>query len=62
MQIAERVLAMVNTGTVTAIDGSVIVIEFESICVHGDSPGAVGIAGAVRDRLRTEGIELAPFT
>jgi UPF0271 protein len=62
VQIAERVLAMVKTGTVTAFDGSVIAIEFESICVHGDSPGAVGIADAVRDRLRTEEIELAPFT
>jgi UPF0271 protein len=62
VQIAERVLSMVKTGTVTAVDGSVIGIEVESICVHGDSPGAVKIAGAVRDRLRSEGIELAAFT
>jgi len=61
VQIAERVLAMVKTGTVIAIDGSAIIIEFESICVHGDSPGAVGIAGAVRDRLRAEGITVAAF-
>jgi UPF0271 protein len=62
VQIAERVLSMAKTGTVTAVDGSVIGIEVESICVHGDSPGAVKIAGAVRDRLRSEGIELAAFT
>jgi len=60
-QIAERVLTMVKTGSVTAVDGSVIAIEVESVCVHGDSPGAVDIAVAVRDRLRTERIELAPF-
>jgi UPF0271 protein len=53
---------MVKTGTVTAIDGSVIAIEVESVCVHGDSPGAVEIAGAIRDRLLAEGIELEAFT
>jgi len=62
VQIAERVLAMVKTGSVAAIDDSVIAIEVESICVHGDSPGAVQIAGAVRERLLSEGIELAAFT
>jgi len=61
-QIAERVLSMVKTGTVTAIDGSVVAIEVESVCVHGDSPGAVEIAGAIRDRLLVEGIELEAFT
>jgi len=61
-QIAERVLAMVKTGNVTAVDGSAIAIEVESVCVHGDSPGAVGIAGSVRDRLVADGIELAAFT
>ena len=61
-QIAERVLSMVKTGTVTAIDGSVVAIEVESVCVHGDSPGAVESAGAIRDRLLAEGIELEAFT
>jgi UPF0271 protein len=61
-QIAERVLSMVTTGSVTAVDGSAVAIEVESVCVHGDSPGAVTIAGAVRERLLAEGIELAAFT
>jgi len=61
-QIADRVLSMVTTGSVTAVDGSVVAIEVESVCVHGDSPGAVTIAGAVRDRLLAEGIELTAFT
>jgi UPF0271 protein len=61
-QIAERVLSMVTTGSVTAVDGSVVAIEVESVCVHGDSPDAVTIAGAVRERLLAEGIELAAFT
>lgn len=61
-KIAERVLSMVTTGSVTAVDGSVVAIEVESVCVHGDSPDAVTIAGAVRERLLAEGIELAAFT
>lgn len=62
VHIAERVLDMVKSGTVTAVDGSVVNIDVESVCVHGDSPGAVEIAGAVRNRLMAEGIELAAFT
>ena len=61
-QIAERVVDMVRSGTVTAVDGSVVNIDVESVCVHGDSPGAVEIAGAVRNRLMAAGIELAAFT
>jgi UPF0271 protein len=59
--IAERALAMVNTGAVAAVDGTMIRIEVESVCVHGDSPGAVGIAAAVRDRLLAGGVDLAAF-
>lgn len=61
-EIADRVAAMVATGTVRAIDGSTIAIEVESVCVHGDSPGAVGIATAVRSRLLADGVELTAFT
>jgi UPF0271 protein len=60
-QIAERVATMVLTGRVTAVDGSTIPIEVESVCVHGDSPGAVQIATAVRQRLAAEGVEMAAF-
>lgn len=58
---AERVTAMVARGEVTAIDGSVIPVTVESVCVHGDSPGAVRIAAAVRECLIANGVELAPF-
>jgi len=61
-EIAERVASMVTAGRVAAVDGSTIPITVESVCVHGDSPGAVQIAKAVRDRLVAEGIELKAFT
>ncbi|MCW2512248.1 MAG: putative lactam utilization protein B-like protein [Mycobacterium sp.] len=60
--IAERVSSMISDGTVEAADGSTIRIVVESVCVHGDSPGAVRIAGAVRDRLTADGVELKAFT
>jgi 5-oxoprolinase (ATP-hydrolysing) subunit A len=60
-EIVDRVASMVNTGRVVAVDGSTIPITVESICVHGDSPGAVQIATAVRERLLTDGVTLKPF-
>ena len=59
--IAERVLTMVTSGTVTAVDGSTVTLDAKSVCVHGDSPGAVQIAIAVRDRLKANGIDLKSF-
>jgi UPF0271 protein len=62
VEIAERVVAMVTTGRLVAVDGSTITVEAESVCVHGDSPGAVRIATTVRERLAAEGITLGAFT
>ncbi|MCV6971798.1 LamB/YcsF family protein [Mycobacterium bohemicum] len=59
--IAERVRTLVTTGRVTAVDGSEISVRAESVCVHGDSPGAVRIARAVRDRLEAVGTEIRAF-
>jgi len=61
LEIADRVATMVNFGRVAAIDGSMIPITVKSICVHGDSPGAVQIATAVRERLLADGVKLASF-
>jgi len=60
-QIAERVATMVQRGQVMAVDGSTIDVHVESVCVHGDSPGAVHIATAVRERLVLDGVELTAF-
>ena len=59
--IAERVAAMVTSGRVTAIDGTQIAVSVESVCVHGDSPGAVQIATAVRDQLKAAGTDIRSF-
>jgi UPF0271 protein len=59
--IADRVAAMVTSGQLTAIDGSRLDVSVESVCVHGDSPGAVQIATAVRDRLTAAGTDIRAF-
>jgi UPF0271 protein len=52
---------MARDAEVVAIDGTVVPNRVESLCVHGDTPGAVAMATAVRDILTTAGIPLIPF-
>lgn len=59
--IADRVATMVTSGQVTAIDGTLLALKAESVCVHGDSPGAVQIATAVREKLVARGTEIRAF-
>lgn len=59
--VSERMVRLAAEGTIEAIDGTVITLEAESICTHGDSPGAVAMAQAVRDALTTAGVRIAPF-
>lgn len=60
-QVAARALRMVREGTVVAVDGSVLMLDVTTICLHGDTPGAVEIAQAVRAAMQDAGVELAPF-
>jgi UPF0271 protein len=59
--IAARCTALASTGTVEAIDGSTVRISCRSLCVHGDTPGAVRIAHAVREALVAAGVTLGSF-
>jgi 5-oxoprolinase (ATP-hydrolysing) subunit A len=59
--VAERVVAMVTQGTVRAVDGTVVRVVADSICLHSDTPGAVALARRVRETLEGEGIKLGPF-
>ncbi|MGV0744308.1 LamB/YcsF family protein [Mycolicibacterium sp. XJ870] len=61
VEIADRVATMVAAGQTVAVDGATIPITAESVCVHGDSPGAVQIATAVRERLIHDGVTLSAF-
>lgn len=59
--IARRMLQLARQGTLEAIDGSTIKIDAQSICVHGDSPGAVAIAQEIRRAFEADGITVRPF-
>ena len=56
-----RAVRMADAGEVIAVDGSVTPAPVRSICVHGDTPGAVALARAVRDGLEAAGLMVAPF-
>ena len=60
-EIARRCVRMATAGEVEAVDGSVVAVRAQSICVHGDTPGAVAIAQRVREALTAAGVTIAPF-
>lgn len=60
-KIADRMVQLAREGTLEAIDGSTIRVDAQSICVHGDSPGAVAIAQEIRRRFEAEGIVIRSF-
>lgn len=59
--IARRMLQLAREGTLEAIDGSTIKVDAQSICVHGDSPGAVTIAQEIRRAFEADGITVRSF-
>lgn len=59
--IADRILGLVQTGRITAIDGTEVELSADSICVHGDTEGAVAAAGALRSRLQGAGVTISAF-
>jgi UPF0271 protein len=59
--VAARVLRMSTDGEVAAVDGTRVTLTVESVCLHGDTPGAVDLAVAVRRTLGAAGVAVRPF-
>ena len=57
--VAARAVGMAREGTVVAADGNPIPVLAETICVHGDTPGAAGLARRIRDDLVRAGVTVA---
>jgi 5-oxoprolinase (ATP-hydrolysing) subunit A len=57
----EQAVRIAKDGYAVASDGSRVRIDAETICLHGDTPGAVGLARAIRDGLESIGIVIAPL-
>ena len=58
---AQRAVSLVKQGGIVAVDGTWVRIEVETLCVHGDAPGAGDTARRIRSALEEEAIELRPF-
>jgi UPF0271 protein len=58
---AAQALSFLRHGGVNATDGAFVKIEVDTLCLHGDTPGAPEIARAVRDSLRAAKVKVAPF-
>ncbi len=59
--VAARMVRLAEEGVLEAVDGSDVAVRAQSICVHGDSAGAVAMAQATRATLEAAGVTIAPF-
>jgi UPF0271 protein len=58
--VVNRAVSMVRDRALTAIDGSQLSLEIETICVHGDTPGAAMLASRMRQALTNAGVSIQP--
>lgn len=59
--VSARAVRMMTAGEVETSDGGTIRLRADSICVHGDTPGALELVRAVRRALTDRGLQLRPF-
>jgi 5-oxoprolinase (ATP-hydrolysing) subunit A len=57
--VVSRVMQMIESRTVVAVDGSMVPLEPDTICLHGDTPGAADLARRVRQGLEARGVRIA---
>lgn len=60
-QVANRVIEIAHTGSLTAVDGSTLRVDAESVCIHGDSPGSVQLARGIVSALSAAEIDIRSF-
>lgn len=55
-KVAERVATLAREGRILSVEGSPVAVSADTVCLHGDTPGAVELAAAIRGRLDREGV------
>lgn len=60
--VVERAVTIATQRRVSSVDGSLVDLDVRSICIHGDTPGAVALAKAARAALEAAGVGIHPFT
>jgi len=58
-EVAFQVRSLVTDGEVRANDGSRVAVAFETLCLHGDTPGSAGLAARVRQELDLLGVSVS---
>ncbi len=58
---ADQAVQLAREHSVTAYDGTTILLEVDTLCLHGDTPHAVEFARAIRERLRVSGVDVKPL-
>ncbi|MDE0985252.1 MAG: LamB/YcsF family protein [Yoonia sp.] len=59
---AQRLMSFLDSGLMPVVDGDPIKLSAQSICVHGDSTGAVEMAREIRERLTAHGVQISSFS
>jgi len=59
--VAARALGMATEGRIVSVEGTVIEIEAQTLCVHGDNPAAVDLVRSIRETLEAAGVKVAPM-
>lgn len=62
VEAAAQAVRLVRDGTVQAVDGTAVAVRADTLCIHGDAPGAAARAEAVRRALEEAGIEIRPVS
>lgn len=57
----ERIVRLVETGTIVANNGQAMQVKGDTVCLHGDTPGAAEYAKAIRQRLESQGVLVRPM-
>jgi 5-oxoprolinase (ATP-hydrolysing) subunit A len=60
-EVKERVIKLVRTGKLTSIDGFQIALEMDTLCVHGDNPGAWQLARTIRESHESSRVRVVPM-
>jgi 5-oxoprolinase (ATP-hydrolysing) subunit A len=60
-EVVERAVRLATVGEIVAVDGTVLKVGARSLCLHGDTPGAVEMARAVRAELAAQDVTVRPF-
>ncbi|GGW85063.1 5-oxoprolinase subunit PxpA [Streptomyces caelestis] len=57
-EVARRTLRMVTEGVIRSVDGKDLPVACDTVLLHGDSPGAIALAGRIREELLAAGVEI----